>query len=308
MADLVGRLKMYLRPGLATPRDLLRELDEASVLIADELTPSLVAQIDWTKRPRLRDRRRQPHLSLRDPGPLARRPGGRRAVRCQPGDSAGPTRRDRRIGERPDRRSERRRPCPRVARHTTIGCWRGTDRTARPAIHRGRLPDPARRQYRVPRRPGGRALCRRRRHRPVPVGVPAYERPAALATSARTNSSSTRSTAPCSRHGARLGDRPHLRPGRGSAACRPLTEGWVADARPGRPPRASRSASEPVAARSVPGRSFARCCGRRTTVRSGLCFHSCPASSSSARPAAWSTRRPPTRRGGEPWRPCRLAS
>ena len=49
VADLVGRLKMNLRPAMATPRDLLRELDEASVLIADELTPSLVAQIDWTR-------------------------------------------------------------------------------------------------------------------------------------------------------------------------------------------------------------------------------------------------------------------
>ena len=49
VADLVGRLTMNLRPGLATPRDLLRELDEASVLIADELTPSLAAQVDWTK-------------------------------------------------------------------------------------------------------------------------------------------------------------------------------------------------------------------------------------------------------------------
>jgi phosphotransferase system enzyme I (PtsI) len=49
VADLVGRLKMNLRPGMASPRDLLRELDEASVLIADELTPSLVAQIDWTR-------------------------------------------------------------------------------------------------------------------------------------------------------------------------------------------------------------------------------------------------------------------
>src|SRR5215831_13899281 len=49
VADLVGRLKMNLRPGMSMPRDLLRELDEASVIIADELTPSLVAQIDWTK-------------------------------------------------------------------------------------------------------------------------------------------------------------------------------------------------------------------------------------------------------------------
>src|SRR6185295_1369109 len=29
--------------------DLLRELDESSVLIADELTPSLAAQVDWTR-------------------------------------------------------------------------------------------------------------------------------------------------------------------------------------------------------------------------------------------------------------------
>ena len=49
VADLVGRLRMNLRHGVATPRDLLREVDEASVLIADELTPSLAAQIDWTK-------------------------------------------------------------------------------------------------------------------------------------------------------------------------------------------------------------------------------------------------------------------
>jgi phosphotransferase system enzyme I (PtsI) len=49
VADLVGRLRMNLRQGVATPRDLLREIDEPSVLIADELTPSLAAQIDWSK-------------------------------------------------------------------------------------------------------------------------------------------------------------------------------------------------------------------------------------------------------------------
>jgi phosphotransferase system enzyme I (PtsI) len=49
VADLVGRMKMNLRRGAATPRDLLRELDESSVLIADELTPSLAAQVDWTR-------------------------------------------------------------------------------------------------------------------------------------------------------------------------------------------------------------------------------------------------------------------
>ena len=49
VADLVGRVRMNLRKNVATPRDLLRELDEASVLIADELTPSMAAQADWTK-------------------------------------------------------------------------------------------------------------------------------------------------------------------------------------------------------------------------------------------------------------------
>ena len=49
VADLVGRLRMNLRQGMESPRDLLRELDESSVLVADELTPSLAAQVDWTK-------------------------------------------------------------------------------------------------------------------------------------------------------------------------------------------------------------------------------------------------------------------
>lgn len=49
VADLVGRLKMNLRQDVSSPKDLLRALEEASVLIADELTPSLAAQVDWTK-------------------------------------------------------------------------------------------------------------------------------------------------------------------------------------------------------------------------------------------------------------------
>lgn len=49
VADLVGRLRMNLRQDVATTRDLLSALEESSVLIADELTPSLAAQVDWTK-------------------------------------------------------------------------------------------------------------------------------------------------------------------------------------------------------------------------------------------------------------------
>src|SRR3989442_2795158 len=49
VADLVGRLRMNLRQGVSTAIGLRLEVDEASVLIADELTPSLAAQVDWTK-------------------------------------------------------------------------------------------------------------------------------------------------------------------------------------------------------------------------------------------------------------------
>jgi phosphotransferase system enzyme I (PtsI) len=40
---------MNLRQGRDRPRDWLRHLDEPAVLVADELTPSIAAQIDWTK-------------------------------------------------------------------------------------------------------------------------------------------------------------------------------------------------------------------------------------------------------------------
>src|SRR5437868_1795629 len=48
VADLVGRLRMNLRRGVSTPRDPRRDLAEASILIAAELTPTLAAQEDWT--------------------------------------------------------------------------------------------------------------------------------------------------------------------------------------------------------------------------------------------------------------------
>lgn len=47
--DVAGRLRMNLRDGKGGARDLLQELDAPCVLIADELTPSVVAQLDWTR-------------------------------------------------------------------------------------------------------------------------------------------------------------------------------------------------------------------------------------------------------------------
>jgi phosphotransferase system enzyme I (PtsI) len=49
VADVAGRLRMNLRHGARGARDLLRELDGPSVLVADELTASLAAQLDWTR-------------------------------------------------------------------------------------------------------------------------------------------------------------------------------------------------------------------------------------------------------------------
>ena len=47
--DVAGRLRMNLREGKGGARDLFQDLDTPCVLIADELTPSVVAQLDWTK-------------------------------------------------------------------------------------------------------------------------------------------------------------------------------------------------------------------------------------------------------------------
>ncbi len=49
VADVAGRLRMNLRHGVRGARDLLSELDGPSILVADELTASLAAQLDWTR-------------------------------------------------------------------------------------------------------------------------------------------------------------------------------------------------------------------------------------------------------------------
>ena len=47
VADVVGRLRMNLGRNRPRGKDLFRDVGEASVLVADELTPSMAAQIDW---------------------------------------------------------------------------------------------------------------------------------------------------------------------------------------------------------------------------------------------------------------------
>jgi len=47
--DVTGRLRMNLRGEKGGPRDLLEDLASPCVLVADELTPSVVAQLDWSR-------------------------------------------------------------------------------------------------------------------------------------------------------------------------------------------------------------------------------------------------------------------
>jgi phosphotransferase system enzyme I (PtsI) len=48
VADVVGRLTMNLRAA-GDPADLFKDLDGPLVLVADELTPSMIAQLDWQR-------------------------------------------------------------------------------------------------------------------------------------------------------------------------------------------------------------------------------------------------------------------
>lgn len=49
VADVAGRVRMNLRHGARGPRELLSQLDGPSILIADELTASVAAQLDWSR-------------------------------------------------------------------------------------------------------------------------------------------------------------------------------------------------------------------------------------------------------------------
>jgi phosphotransferase system enzyme I (PtsI) len=49
LADVVGRLRMNLTPGGTVFRDVLGECEAPCILVADELPPSIAAQLDWNK-------------------------------------------------------------------------------------------------------------------------------------------------------------------------------------------------------------------------------------------------------------------
>ena len=49
LADVVGRVERSLRPGGTELLDLVRELEPPLVIVADELPPSVAAQVDWSR-------------------------------------------------------------------------------------------------------------------------------------------------------------------------------------------------------------------------------------------------------------------
>ncbi len=49
VADVIGRLRMNLERARGRGRELFRDVESGAVLVADELAPSMAAQVDWDK-------------------------------------------------------------------------------------------------------------------------------------------------------------------------------------------------------------------------------------------------------------------
>ena len=84
LADVVGRLRMNLTPGGVGFREVLGACEAPCVLVADELPPSIAAQLDWTQVSGVHHRRGQPHVSHGHSGAVAARAGGRRRCTTPP--------------------------------------------------------------------------------------------------------------------------------------------------------------------------------------------------------------------------------
>ena len=292
VADLVGRLRMNLRTHVATPRDLLRELDESSVLVADELTPSLAAQVDWTKvRGFATDAgSRTYHTAI-----LARSLDVPAVVglhnaseQVQPGQLVvidGD-------GERADHRSGRGGSGARGARTPTI--------IGRPRCVDAERRRPAATADGVPIRldaniefPDDLAAARYAGAEGIGLYRSEFLRHGRSRTTSATRTAVPRSTAACSKAWRRARSRcarststksSSRRARRGRRRARPA---GIADEPRAQPAGPARPAPQPDAARSVPDRSCARCCARRGTGRCGSCSRSCRASSSCARRGGW---------------------
>ena len=170
VADVAGRLRMNLRHGARGPRELLSQIDGPSVLIADELTASVAAQLDWSRVQAFATDAgsRTYHTailarSLKVPAIVGLHDASLRIAAGTPVIIDGTT------GElmaapSPEMIDEAQRRAARPRR-------RGVPRRRRSGVDDRWCPRPARSQRRVP---GGSRVpqrARRGRRRPVPIGV-----------------------------------------------------------------------------------------------------------------------------------------
>ena len=289
---------MNLRQGATTPRDLLRELDESSVLIADELTPSIAAQVDWTKvRGFATDAGSRTYhtailaRSLDVPAVVGLHNASELVQAGQLVVIDGSAQRAdlsiRRPTSLPRADATRRRSSARRPRSTP-------NAGARPPTADGvRIRLDANIEF-----PDDLAAARYA----GAEGIGLY-RSEFLLTERRRDGHRRRGSAVrdlprhARRHGAGIGHRAHVRRRRGSAGVAlcvtPLAAGWAPDERAGEPPGAARPASEPDAPRAVPGAAAgAAARGAARQLRIMFPFVSSVEQVREAR--RWSSPRPPT--------------
>ena len=104
VGDVVGRLRMNLRAG-GDPLELFKDLEGPLVLVADELTPSMIAQLDWQRLAALVTDAGSWTYHTRHPGAVDPRARGRRPARRELAHRAGRAARGRRLHRRSLRRS-----------------------------------------------------------------------------------------------------------------------------------------------------------------------------------------------------------
>ena len=275
VADVVGRLCMNLRAA-GDPADLFQDVEGPLVLVADELTPSVIAQLDWQRLAAFvtdagswtyhtailaRSIRVPAVAGLRNASALIP-PGALVAV-------------DGLTGRGP-RRSGRRHAGAGHAQPAAAPRLRATLEHFRtlPAVTQDGIEIRLEANIEMPEDARARAGARRGGHRPVPIGVPARRQRhggAHRRGAVRRLPPADRERGAGPRHG------PDLRRQRGAAAAGARR----ARGRP-RAARPARHAPEPGVRRDRSRRSCGRCCARPCTGRCASCSRSSPASRSCA--------------------------
>ena len=304
VADVVGRLCMNLRAD-GDPLDLFRDVEGPLVLVAEELSPSLIAQIDGDRLAALRHRRGKLDVSHGDPRALdahsRRSPGVRHASGAHPaGRAASPS-------------TDRAARCSSIRRPTSLADLEARS-IKRRAYERSldelddlpsvTLDGTAIRIEANVELPEEAARARER----GAEGIGLYRSEFLLAGTGAASLDEEAQYAVYRRLiEAMAGGRVTVRTFDVTEAQMGLTHGARADAIAARP---ARPAPQPVVRRECSRRSCGRCCARRRTARCASCSRSSPASRSCARRGPRSSRRREALRGARACRcpTCRSAS